>query len=144
MNTSAILEVLAIHYEAFAERDAQRREMMLARCLTPDAEIWGHSQVFAGYSAISKKIAGFHNNFPNCRLVLASGLFVFDNIVRLSGAIIGPDGSVVARSQAVMEFASDGRIHRVVPLWEMELPPLPDGWPGHLAIPTVPHVIDAA
>jgi hypothetical protein len=143
-NSPAVLEILAIFYEAFAERDAERRERMLARCLTPDAEIWGHSQVFAGYAAISEKIAGFHNNFPDCRLVLASGPFVFENILRLGGAIIGPDGSVIARSETVMEFANDGRIHRVVPLWEMELPPLPDGWPEHLAVPKVPHAPDAA
>ena len=97
-NSSAILEMLKIFYEAFAEHDAERRERMLARCLTPDAAIWGHSQVFAGHTAISEKIAGFHSSFPGCRLVLASGLFVFENIVRLGGAIIGPDGSVIARS----------------------------------------------
>jgi len=143
-SNSAILEMFAIFYEAFAEHDAERRERMLARCLTPDAEIWGHSQVFAGYAAISEKIAGFHSNFPDCRLVLASGLFVFENIVRSRGAIIGPDGSVIARSESVKELASDGRIQRVVPLWEMELPPLPDGWPAHLAVPTVPRTPDAA
>ena len=144
MNTSAILETLAVFYGAFAEYDAERREQMLARCLTPDAELWGHSRVFAGYAAISEKIVGFHNNFPDCRLVLASGLFVFENILRLRGAIVGPDGSVIARSESVKEFANDGRIHRVVPLWEMELPPLPDGWPEHLAVPTVRHALDAA
>src|SRR5687767_9757657 len=89
MTNPAILEILAIHYEAFAERDPERRERMLARCFTPDAEIWGHSHVFAGYADVSRKIAEFHDNFPGCRLVLASGLFVFENIVRLRGAIIG-------------------------------------------------------
>jgi hypothetical protein len=142
--SQAVLEILAIFYEAFAERDSERRERMLASCLTPDAAIWGHSHVFAGYADISGKIAEFHNNFPDCRLVLASGLFVFENIVRLGGAIIGADGSVIARSETVMEFANDGRIHRVVPLWEMELPPLPDGWPEHLAVPKVPHAPDEA
>jgi hypothetical protein len=136
--------VLAIYYEAFAEHDAERRERMLAHCLTPDAEIWGHSQVFAGHAAISDKIAAFHNNFPGCRLVLASGLFVFENIVRKAGAIIGPDGSVIARGEAVMKIANDGRIHRVVPLWEMELPPLPEGWPKHLAVPIATDAPDAA
>jgi len=144
MNTLAILEVLAINLEAFAEHDASRRARMLARCFTPDAEIWGHSQVFAGYAAISEKIAGFHNNFPDCRLVLASGLFAFENIVRFGTAIIGPDGSVMARGETVMELADDGRIHRVVPLWDMELPPLPNGWAKHLAVPTVPDAPDAA
>lgn len=112
---------------------------MLARCFTPDAEIWGHSQVFAGYAAISEKIAAFHKNFPDCRLVLASGLFVFENIVRKAGAIIGPDGSVIARGEAVMEIADDGRIRRIVPLWEMKFPPLPEGWPEHLAAPRPTH-----
>jgi hypothetical protein len=134
-NTSAILEVLEIYAEAFAELEAGRREQMLTRCLTPDAAIWGHSHVVAGYAAISEKIAGFHHNFPNCRLTLASGLFAFENIVRFATAIIGPDGSVRARGETVMEFADDGRIRRVVPLWDMKLPPLPGGWPEHLAGP---------
>lgn len=139
-----VLEVLAIFYEAFAERDAERRAGMLARCLTPDAEIWGHSRVYAGYADISGKIAEFHDNFPDCRLVLASGLFAFDSIVRLGGAIVDPAGTVVARSETVMKFADDGRIHCVVPLWDMELPPLPDGWPEHLAVPKSPRAPDAA
>ena len=140
----AIVDVLAIYFEVFAEHDAGRREQMLARCLTPSCAIWGHSQVFAGYAAFSEKIAGFHNNFPDCRLVLASGLFVFDNIVRFGKAIVGPDGSVRARGQTVMELADDGRICRVVPLWDMELPPLPHAWPERLAILPVPHASDAA
>ena len=77
-NTSGFLEVLATFYEAFAEHDAGRRGELLARCLTPDAAIWGHSRVFAGYAAISEKIAEFHSNWSDCRLVLASGLFAFD------------------------------------------------------------------
>ena len=141
--TPAIVETLAIFHEAFAEHDPERRERMLVRCLTPDAEIWGHSQVFAGYAAISQKIAGFHRSFPGCRLVLASGLFVFENIVRSRGAIIGPDGSVIARSESVKAFARDGRIHRVVPLWETAFPPLPEGWPEHLAVPKALHAPDA-
>jgi hypothetical protein len=40
-NAGGVLEVLATYYEAFAERDAGRRGELLARCLTPDAAIWG-------------------------------------------------------------------------------------------------------
>jgi hypothetical protein len=69
---------------------------------------------------------------------------VFESIVRPGGAIIGLDGSVIARSDTVMGFANDGRIHRVVPLSEIKIPPLPDGWPEHLAVPKVPHTPDAA
>ncbi len=143
-NASGFLEVLATFYEAFAEHDAGRRGELLARCLIPDAAIWGHSRVFAGCAAISEKIAEFHSNWPDCRLVLASGLFSFDNIVRSRVAIVRSDGSVLATGESVTEVAQDGRICRVVPLWEMTLPPLPDGWPAHLAVPPLPKAPNAA
>jgi len=139
-----MLSLLEIYFEAFAEKDAERRDELLAGCLIPNAAIWGHSQVFVGYAAISEKIAGFHVNFPDCRLVLASGLFAFENIVRFGNAIVRLDGSVVARGETVMEIAQDGRICRVVPLWEMDLPPLPSGWPEHLAVPSAPKISNAA
>ncbi|HET7238649.1 MAG TPA: nuclear transport factor 2 family protein [Terrimicrobiaceae bacterium] len=143
MDTSAILKVLEIYYEAFAEKDANRRCELLAGCLTPDAEIWGHSQVFTGYTAISEKIAGFQSNFPGCHLALGRGLFTFEKIVRLANAIVRLDGFVVANGETVMEVAPDGRFCRVVPLWEMSLPPLPEAWPEHLAAPPAPKVSNA-
>ena len=142
-NTSALLEVLEVYFEAFAEGDPVRRGELLAQCLTPDCAIWGHSHVFAGYAAISEKIAGFHMNFPDCRLVLASGLMAFDNIVRSANAIVRRDGSVVARGESVSEIAPDGRFCRIVPLWETDLPPMPDTWPAHLAARPLPDVSNA-
>ena len=144
MNNSALLEVLEVYFEAFAERDPIRRGELLAQCLTPDCAIWGHSHLFAGYVAISEKIAGFHINFPDCRLVLASGLMTFDNIVRSANAIVRRDGSVVARGETVSEIAPDGRLCRIVPLWETDLPLIPDYWPAHLAVQPLPNVSNAA
>jgi len=102
------------------------------------AQSGGHSHVYAGHVAISEKIAGFHTNFPDCRLVLASGLMTFDNILRAANAIVRRDGSVVARGESVSEIAPDGRLCRIVPLWETNLPPLPEGWPAHLAMRPLP------
>jgi len=144
VNTHALLEVLEIYFEAFAEHDAGRRGELLAQCLTPDCAIWGHSRIFVGHVAISEKIAEFHRNWPDCRLVLASGLMTFENIVRAANAIVRQDGSVVARGEAVTEIASDGRLRLIVPLWETSLPPIPDSWPAHLAVPPVLKVSDAA
>ena len=144
MNPSALLEVLQVYFEAFAEHDSIRRGELLAQSLTPDCAIWGHSHVFAGYAAISEKIAGFHMNFPDCRLVLASGLMTFDNIVRSANAIVRRDGSVVAHGESVSEIAPDGRLCRIVPLWETNLPPMPGTWPAHLAVQPLPDVSDAA
>ncbi len=134
MEHFAFLEPLEVYLEAFAEHDPVRRDELLGRCLTADAEIWGPKRVFAGYAAISEKIAGFHKNWPGCRLVLASGVNTFGNVARFAKAIVSPDGSVVASGQSVLELAPDGRISRVIPFWEA-LPPIPSPWPQHLAVP---------
>jgi hypothetical protein len=134
MDESQFLRVLRPYYQAFAEHDEGRRLELLSVAMTPDAEIWGPKRLFAGREQISEKIAGFHQNWPGCRLVLDSGLNIFLNTARIGGAIVGPDGAVRARGEAVVELAPDGRIQRVLPFWEA-LPPLPAAWPAELAGP---------
>ena len=75
----------------------------------------GPKRVFAGYAAISEKIAGFHKNWPGCHLVLVSGVNTFGNVARFAKAIISPDGSVVASGLSVLELALDDGISRVMP-----------------------------
>ena len=135
MDESVFLQALKPFFEAFAEKDLERRLRLLSEAMTPDAEIWGPKRVFAGYEQISEKISGFHKNWPGCRLVLPSGLNIFLNVARKGSAIVGPDGKVLAQGEALIELASDGRIKRVIPFWEA-LPPLPASWPEHLASPT--------
>lgn len=134
MDESRFLRVLKPYYEAFAERDPATRLRLLSAAMTPDAEIRGPQRVFAGYEQISAKIAGFHDNWPGCRLVLDTGLNIFLDSARIGGAIVGPDGVVRARGEAVIELAPDGRIQRVLPFWDA-LPPIPASWPGELAGP---------
>ena len=134
MELSAFLDPLQPYLEAFAERDPVRRAELLARGLTPDAEIWGPKRVFKGYVEISEKIDGFHKNWPGCRLVLATGLNSFANAARFGSAILGPDDSVRASGHAVVELGHDGRIWRVIPFWQA-LPSLPESWPEHLGVP---------
>jgi len=67
----------------------------------------------------------------------------FDNIVRAANAIVRRDGSVVARGESVSEISPDGRLCRIVPLWEANLPPVPASWPAHLAVQSLPKVLDA-
>ncbi len=132
MDTQRFLAALVPYNEAFAETDRDRRLVLLTHSMTPNAEIWGPKRVFAGYEQISEKIEGFHKNWPQCCLVLASGLNVFQNAARLASAIIGPNGEVRASGEAIIELADDGRIQRVIPFWEA-LPPLPPEWPAHLS-----------
>src|SRR5262249_10154445 len=105
VNEQAFLRVLVVYHEAFATRDRARRLDLLAASMTPDAEIWGPKRVFAGYHEISDKIEAFHKNWPECRLVLTTGLNTFLNAARLGCAIIGPDGAVRASGEAIVELA---------------------------------------
>ncbi|MBK7062453.1 MAG: hypothetical protein IPH51_19080 [Rubrivivax sp.] len=134
MDESQYLRVLKPYYEAFAERDELNRLLLLGAAMTPGAEIWGPKRVFAGYEQISEKIVGFHRNWPGCRLVLDTGLNIFANVARIGGAIVGPEGTVHTRGEALIELAPDGRIQRVIPFWEA-LPSLPAAWPQELAGP---------
>ena len=77
MDDSAFFAVLRPYFEAFAEPDTTCRVELLRQALSPEAEIWGPKRIFAGYSEISEKITGFQANWPNCRLVLATGLNTF-------------------------------------------------------------------
>jgi hypothetical protein len=129
MDEQTFLRAFVVYHEAFAEHDPARRLELLASSMTPDAQIWGPKRVFAGYQEISEKIETFHKNWPECRLVLATGLNTFLNAARLGCAIIGPDGAVRTSGEAVVELADDGRIRRVIPFWEA-LPPLPAEWPS--------------
>ena len=132
MNRTVIEKSMQVYFEAFAEEDPERRRALLAECLTEEAEIWGPQKVFKGYEAISEKIDGFHGRMPGARLVLASGINIFLNNARFAVAIVGEDGTVIHKGEAVNEFAEDGRIFRVLPFWEA-LPLVPKSWPRHLA-----------
>jgi hypothetical protein len=129
MEAEAFLRPLQPYMAAFVEHDAERRLALLAEALSPTAEIWGPSRVFTGYAEISEKIAGFHKNWPNCRLVLSGGLITFRNTCHFPKAIVGPDGQVRAAGHSVAELASDGRIQRVLAFWGAH-PSLPQSWPA--------------
>lgn len=134
IDVDAFLATLALYLEAFAERDAGRRVALLERCFMPDGRIWGPDRMFTGYDDISSKIATFHANWPGCRLVLASGLAGFEDVVRLANALVGAEGGVVARGETTIAVAADGRFRDVVPMWAMTLPPIPASWPAHLRV----------
>ena len=133
VEANAFLRMLRPYSEAFIETDLKRRSALLEAAMTPDAQIYGPKRLFAGYGEISEKITGFQKNWPNCRLVLASGLNVFHDAARFACAIVDANGVTRAQGEAVVELAEDGRICRVLPYWET-LPPLPADWPAKFAV----------
>ena len=133
MEASAFLFALKPYLDAFIEHDSARRLDLLEQGLTSNAEIWGPKRVFTGYAEISEKIEGFHRNWPDCRLVLASGIVCFNNAGHFAKAIVSSDGSILAGGHSVVELAQDGRISRVLAFWGPQ-PPLPESWPTHHSV----------
>ena len=134
MEASAFFLALKPYLDAFVEQDSARRLVLLEQGLIPNAEIWGPKRVFTGYAEVSEKIAGFHENWPNCRLVLASGIVCFNNAGHFANAIVDSHGSVLTSGYSVVELAQDGRISRVLAFWGPQ-PPLPESWPTHHSVP---------
>ena len=134
MEASAFFLPLKPYLDAFVEHDSARRLALLEQSLTSNAEIWGPKRIFTGYAEILEKIEGFHKNWPNCRLVLASGIVCFNNAGHFAKAIVGSDGSVLASGHSVVEMAHDGRIRRVLAFWGPQVA-LPESWPKHLSVP---------
>ena len=136
MEASSFFLSLKPYLDAFVESDSTLRLSLLQQGLTENAEIWGPRRVFTGYAEISEKITGFHENWPNCRLVLASGVVCFSNAGHFAKAIVSSDGSILASGHSVVELAQDGRISRVLAFWGPQ-PPLPESWPAHHSVPTL-------
>ena len=134
MESSAFLLALRPYLDAFVEHDSARRLNLLEQGLASNAEIWGPKRVFAGYAEISEKIEGFQRNWPDCRLVLASGVVCFNNAGHFAKAIVASSGSVLASGHSVVELAQDGRISRVLAFWGPQVA-LPESWPKHLSVP---------
>lgn len=132
MDASSFFRPLKPYLDAFVELDVAKRLALLEQGLTPGAEIWGPTRVFAGYVEISEKIDGFHKNWPDCRLVLASGIVCFSNAGHFAKAIVSADGSVLASGHSVVELATDGRINRVLAFWGPQ-PAIPDDRPARLS-----------
>ena len=64
---------------------------------------------------------------------------VYSTLVRLDN-----DGVVQPYLAKSWEISPDGRLCRIVPLWETNLPLIPESWPAHLAVKPLPEVSSAA
>ena len=133
MDASSFFRPLKPYLDAFVECHGVRRLALFEQGLTPSAEIWGPIRVFTGYAKISEKIDGFHQNWPDCRLVVTSGIVCFNNAGHFAMAIVSPGGSILASGHSVAELAADGRIDRVLAFWGPQ-PAIPDDWPARLSL----------
>ena len=133
MEVESFHSSLQPYFQSFAECEPGRRLELLAQAMEPSAEIWGPKVVFRGYEDISAKISAFQRNWPQCRLLLASGIVSFQNAGHFAMVIANASGQVLASGYSVVELAPSGRIQRVLAFWG-EPCAVPQGWPEHLVL----------
>lgn len=131
---TGVEEVLHAYAALWVEPDAARREALLAKSLSSDAEVVGPGYRFKGYRAISEEVERFLRHDPGSRPVFASGCAAHHDVARFAIAMVDADGTVVAEGEDIVEFAADGRIARVFTFWGA-LPPVPQSWPPELCVP---------
>ena len=134
MNTARVEEVLQAYAAIWSEADAASREALMAKSLTPEAEVVGPGYHFKGYQAISAEVERFLTHDPGSRAVLASGFLMHDNLVRFAVAMVSAQGRVVAEGEDIVEIGADGRIVKVL-TFGGALPPIPESWPPELVTP---------
>ena len=136
MNTAQFHEVLKAYAAVWSEADPMRREALMTKSLSSDAEVMGPGFRFKGYQEISREVDRFLRHDPGARPVVASGIATHHNWARFAIAMLDADGKQVAQGEDIVELGADGRIVKVLTFWGA-LPPVPADWPPGLVAPDV-------
>ena len=105
---------VSTYFAAWNERDAPERRRLLASSLTPDAELLDPRGRWVGLDAISDRIALYHGDAPDTRVVRSGGLDAHNDVVRYGWTIVDDDGHELLEGVDVAERERDGRLRRVL------------------------------
>jgi hypothetical protein len=107
-------EVVASYGAAWNERDESARRKLLEEAWADDAVYCDPTATVTGRDALVEHIAGFHQMFSGARVDQASGVDEHDGWLRFAWTMVGADGATIMDGFDCGEFASDGRLHRIV------------------------------
>ena len=109
--------LLRAYTDLWSEPDAARREELLDRCWSEEAEIIGPGYRFKGKKSVLAEAARFLRDEPDHRIVLTSGFDCHGSWARFTFALLAPDGQIMNEGWDVVQFGEDGRISRVITFW---------------------------
>lgn len=136
MNTTPLHEIVKAYAALWSEPDPTRRDVLMAKSLSSEAEVMGPGYRFKGYAEISREVDRFLRHDPGARPVVASGIATHHNWARFAIAMLDADGKQVAQGEDIVEFGADGRIVKVLTFWGA-LPPVPADWPPEFIAPAL-------
>ena len=99
---------------AWNEECEQNRLTLLRSCMIEDAVYVDPTTSLKGLAQLSEHIAAVFKRFPRSKIIRTSGIDHHHGIGRFSWVKELHDGSRLADSIDVVEFAADGKLHRVI------------------------------
>jgi hypothetical protein len=103
------------YFEAWNERDDDRRRELLARSVTSDVELvhptFGRSR---GSAALAGQIASYQQAMPGTEVILTSEIDAHNQIARYAWHVVDSGGRTLAAGLDVVELAADGRLKRIL------------------------------
>ena len=110
------------HLEAYGERDAARRDALIADVWAEDGQLIDPPLDAAGRAEISGLAAAMHQHYPDHGFRRASEVDEHHGHFRYAWELVGPDGTVAVAGVDVGELDDDGRLRRIVGFFG-DLPP---------------------
>ena len=107
-------EVLTAYFDAWNEADSTKRESLLRRSLSEDAELIDPSGRWQGIAGLSDRIGRYHEAAPGTRVIPGSGVDSHHDLERYVWHIVGPTGDPVMEGIDVAERDRDGHLVRIL------------------------------
>jgi hypothetical protein len=115
-------EILADYFAAWNEADEGERSRLLCRSITDEAQLLDSTGDWRGVDGFAERIGRYHTLAPGTRVVPASGVDAFDQVLRYAWKIVDPQGHDVFEGLDVVERSDDGRLSRIL-MFHGPLPP---------------------
>lgn len=110
----SIGEVIQNYAAAWLEQDDQKRRSLLDQVWADDGTYTDPQSHVIGRAALSKLIGDFQQQYPGQRIVLTSGVDRHHSVARFGWQWLDVDGILSTEGTDFAEFASDGRLRRIV------------------------------
>jgi hypothetical protein len=117
-----VLSPIDEYGRAWNEKNSMRRRELLRRCLSEDCEVVAPVGLLKGREAVDAEIAAWHKAQPGHTALFSSAIDSHHGWARFAFAVLDDAGREVARGTDVAQFATDGRLRRVVTFFDADEP----------------------
>jgi hypothetical protein len=113
----SVPDTIAAYIAAWGEKDEARRRALIDQAWADEGLYVDPVAEGRGRDALNQIIAGFHAQQPGARIDLASGIDQHHDQFRFAWNFVQADGKTAIEGIDAGEFASDGRIARIIGFW---------------------------